>query len=319
ARKLVEKAAEAGADYIKFQTFITELSISENAKKADYQLINTKDISETQFEMIKKLELSFEEFRELSEYCNKCGIGFLSTGFDIPSIDFLDTLGLPFFKIPSGEINNKPYLEHISGKRKPVIMSTGMADMADIENALRILFNGGLTRDQVTVLHCTTEYPAPVSEVNLAALRTIQEEFKVKVGYSDHTEGIEIAIAAAALGAAVIEKHFTLDRNMEGPDHLASIEPGELHEMVRAIRNVEQALGDGIKKPSDSEKKNIAIARKSIHYIRDMEAGQKLEASDLIMKRPGDGISPMETGKVAGRILGRSVLADTKVEWEDLQ
>lgn len=319
ARKLVDAAVFARADLIKFQTFLTELNVSKTADKADYQKINTRNNTETQYEMIRKLELSFEAFTELKKYCDVKGIGFLSTGFDSPSIDFLDELGMPFFKIPSGEIINKPYLEHIASKGKPVVMSTGMANMEEIANALHILTQGGLSLDQITVLHCSTEYPTPMKDVNLKAMQTIGEKFQVKTGYSDHTRGIEVPIAAVAMGAVVIEKHFTLDRNMEGPDHKASLEPDELRSMVHAIRNIEQAMGNGVKIPCESEMKNIPIARKSIHYNAGLEKGTVLRMEHLIMKRPGTGISPMNYEVVLGKKLRKDVTGDQMVNWEDLE
>lgn len=318
AQKMVDEAATAGADFIKFQTFKTELNISKKATKAEYQKKNTKNENESQYEMVKKLELGFDEFVELKKYCNKHGIGFLSTGFDLPSIDFLDQLGLEFFKIPSGEIINKPYLEYIASKNKPVFMSTGMANLSEIEKAIEIFQNSGLTRDQITVLHCTTEYPTPMKDVNLNALITIRDAFKVRVGYSDHTTGIEIPIAAVALGSEVIEKHFTLNRNMDGPDHKASLEPHELKAMVKAIRNLEVAMGDGIKRPSESELKNIKIARKSIHYTRDLKAGTVIQVDDLIMKRPGSGISPMLYEQLLGKVLKHDVKEDSLAQWMDI-
>jgi N,N'-diacetyllegionaminate synthase len=319
AKSLIEVAAEAGADFIKFQTFKSELNVSRAAVKADYQKKNTGDEKESQFEMVKKLELTFENFKELKSYCDYKGIGFLSTGFDLPSIDFLHELGQPFFKIPSGEIINKPYLQHIAKKRKPVVISTGMANMEEIRNAIDIFLNEGLTREEITVLHCSTEYPTPMKDVNLRAMQTIKDAFNVRTGYSDHTEGIEIPVAAVALGAVVIEKHFTLDRNMEGPDHKASLEPSELKAMVRAIRNLEAAMGDGIKKPSESEIKNIPIARKSIHYFMNMQAGTMIEIKHLVMKRPGTGISPMLYEELIGKKLRRSVNEDEMVNWEDFE
>jgi len=319
AKRLIDVAAETGADFIKFQTFKTELNISKTAEKAEYQKKNTGDEKESQFDMAKKLELKFEDFRELHTYCRDKGIGFLSTGFDNPSIDFLDELGQTFFKIPSGEIINKPYLQHIARKGKPVIMSTGMANLGEIEDAIEILKHEGLKHGQITVLHCTTEYPTPMEEVNLMAMQAIKEAFKVKTGYSDHTHGIEIPIAAAALGAVVIEKHFTLDRNMDGPDHKASIEPHELKAMIRAIRNVEVALGDGIKRPSESEIKNMAIARKSIHYANGLKAGTIIEIKHLIMKRPGNGISPMNYEYILGKKLLQNVKHDDLVQWTDFK
>jgi N,N'-diacetyllegionaminate synthase len=319
AKSLIDVAVEAGADFIKFQTFKTELNVSRAAVKADYQKKNTGDEKESQFEMVKKLELSFENFKQLKSFCDNKGIGFLSTGFDYSSIDFLDELGLSFFKIPSGEIINKPYLKHIASKKKPVIISTGMANMGEIEEAIQVFLDNGLTREQITVLHCTTEYPSPMNEVNLKAMLAIKEAFKVEVGYSDHTPGIEIPIAAVAMGAKVIEKHFTLDRNMEGPDHKASLEPHELKAMVMAIRNIEAAMGDGIKRPSASEIKNMVVARKSIHYSMDMQARTTIEIKHLVMKRPGTGISPMLYEELIGKKLRRSVNEDEMVHWEDFE
>jgi N,N'-diacetyllegionaminate synthase len=318
AKKLIDVAADSGADYVKFQTFKTELIISKTAAKADYQKQNTSQSEETQFEMVKKLELSFNDFKELKKYCDTKNIGFLSTGFDLPSIDFLDEIGQLFFKIPSGEITNKPYLQHIAHKKKPVVMSTGMADINEIRAALDILLKEGLTPDQVTILHCNTEYPTPMRDVNLKAMITIKKTFKTKTGYSDHTLGIEVPIAAVALGASVIEKHYTLDRGMQGPDHKASLEPDELKAMVTAIRNIEIAMaGTGRKKPSQSETKNIAIARKSIHAAINIPQGTKLESRHLVMKRPGNGISPMDIDLVIGRTLNKAIPADTKLAWED--
>jgi N,N'-diacetyllegionaminate synthase len=317
AYRLVDAAVKAGADFIKFQTFKTELNVSRKAEKADYQKKNTQNATESQFDMVRKLELSFDDFLKLKAYCDEKGIGFLSTGFDLPSIDFLDELGLSFFKIPSGEIINKPYLQHIASKKKPVIISTGMANMGEIEEAINIFVEAGLSRDQITVLHCTTEYPTPMEEVNLTAMLAIKEAFKVNVGYSDHTQGIEIPIAAVAMGAKVIEKHFTLDRTMEGPDHKASLEPYELKAMISAIRNIEVAMGDGIKRPSASEIKNMVVARKSIHLKSKMKTGETLTPDHLIMKRPGDGISPMMIDLIKGRKINSDLPADHKLDWKD--
>jgi len=318
ARKMVVVAKECGADAIKFQTFKTEKLVSKNAPKALYQK-NNMGGGDSQFEMLKKLELSEQDFKELFELSNKTGIEFLSTPFDEESCDFLDDLGVKRFKIPSGEITNKPYLEHIARKNKPVIMSTGMADLTEIQNALDVLLNEGLTLDLITILHCNTEYPTPMKDVNLKAMNTIKKAFKTKIGYSDHTLGIEVPIAATALGASVIEKHFTLNRNLPGPDHKASLQPDELKAMVTTIRNVELALaGSGRKKPSPSEKKNIEIARKSIHAVMDLAKGTKLESRHLIMKRPGNGISPMEIDLVIGKTVNKDILADTQLAWEDL-
>jgi N-acetylneuraminate synthase/N,N'-diacetyllegionaminate synthase len=318
AKKLIDTAVESGADYIKFQTFKTELSVSKKVEKANYQKKNTLNENETQFEMVKKLELSFNDFTKLKTYCEEKGIGFLSTAFDSPSIDFLHQLGQPFFKIPSGEITNKPYLQYIAEKRKPVVMSTGMADLGEIEAAIKVMMDKGMTRDMITVLHCNTEYPTPMEDVNLKAILTIRDAFKVRVGYSDHTKGIEIPIAAVALGAEVIEKHFTLDRGLPGPDHQASLEPDELKAMVSAIRNVEKALsGNGLKETSKSEMPNKAIARKSIHLTTELKQGDMLKREHLIMKRPGDGISPMLIDIVTGRKVNKDLTTDHKLDWKD--
>jgi N,N'-diacetyllegionaminate synthase len=293
AKKLIEEAKNAGADYVKFQTFITELNISEKADKAVYQIVQTGD-NDTQFEMVKKLELTFENFNDLKQHSDKVGIQFLSTGFDIPSLNFLEQLNPAFYKIPSGEITNKSYLQHIARKGKDIILSTGMSTIADISAALAVIEAEGISRDRITVLHCNTEYPTPMRDVNLLAMNHIARELGVKVGYSDHTLGIEVPISAVALGANVIEKHFTLDRTLPGPDHSASLEPEELKAMVSAIRNIEQAIsGSGIKEPSESELKNIAVARKSLHTVKDFKAGAILSKEALIALRPGNGISPM--------------------------
>lgn len=320
ARKLIDVAAYAGADYIKFQTFKTELNISRKARKARYQLENTGYSDETQFEMVKKLELSYDSFRGLKTYCQSKKIEFLSTAFDTPSIDFLDEIGQSFFKIPSGEITNKPYLDFIARKRKPVVMSTGMADMQEISAALKVLLDNGLSREDITILHCNTEYPTPMQDVNIKAMLTIRDKLGVRVGYSDHTLGIEIPIAAVAMGAAVIEKHFTLDRDLPGPDHKASLEPDELKQMIISIRNVELALsGNGMKEPSKSEKPNIPIARKSIHLNEKLNAGTILSRKHLVMKRPGTGISPMDIDKVIGKELAITLDAETLLLWENLK
>jgi len=320
ARRLIEIAKYAGADYIKFQTFVTELNISKTASKARYQIDAGNNKKETQYEMAKRVELSFLDFEILHKYCEEVGIGFLSTGFDLPSLDFLDTIGQKFFKIPSAEINNKPYLQHIACKNKPVVMSTGMADLSEIEAAVHLLIEGGLTREMITILHCNTEYPTPMGDVNLMAMLTIRDAFKVRVGYSDHTMGIEVPIAAVALGAMVIEKHFTLDRSFDGPDHRASIEPSELHDMVSSIRNIEQAIGGtGLKEPSPSERPNKAIARKSIHLRNNVAAGDIILSDNLVMKRPGDGISPMLIDKVVGRKVAAELDAGHKLNWEDFR
>lgn len=319
AKKLIDAAADAGVDYVKFQSFKTENLVSKKAEKAGYQKKNMNDGDDSQFNMLKKLELSEEQHLELIEHCNLRQISFLSTGFDIDSIDFLNTLGIPFYKIPSGEINNKPYLQHIAAIGKPVIMSSGMSGIEEIKQAIDVLEKGGLKKEQITVLHCNTEYPTPMQDVNLFAMQDIGKELLVKIGYSDHTLGIEVPIAAVALGATVIEKHFTLDRNMQGPDHKASLEPDELKAMVTAIRNIELAIsGSGKKEPSTGELKNREIARKSLHTSKELFAGHVLKSEDLIMRRPGDGISPMDIDKVIGKKLIRNTEEDFKLSWEDI-
>jgi len=295
AKKLILAGAEAGVDYVKFQTFKVNKLVSKDAKKADYQKINTKDENTSQFEMLKKLEMPESWHHELIKYAKSLNVKFLSTGFDEESIDFLDTINIDLFKIPSGEITNKPFLEHIAKKQKRIIVSTGMANINEVRAAIEVLENNGIQKNSITILHCNTEYPTPMLDVNLNAMLSLKEEFQVNIGYSDHTLGIEVPIAAVALGATVIEKHFTLDKNMEGPDHKASLDPLELKQMVNSIRNIEMALsGSGIKEPSPSELKNIQIARKSIHTNKSLSKGQTLKREDLIMMRPGDGISPME-------------------------
>lgn len=298
AKKLIEQAAKAGADIVKFQTFKAEDCVSIKAKKAKYQLENTaKD--ESQLEMIKKLELSREAHFELMKHCKKHNIAFLSTPFDLESVAFLQSLNLSYFKIPSGEITNFPYLKAVAKCKKKVLLSTGMANLGEIEAALEILRKNG-TRD-ITLLHCTTEYPAPFEEVNLNAIKTLKEAFKLKVGYSDHTKGIVAALGAVALGAVVIEKHFTLDKTMEGPDHKASLEPSELKELCEGIRTLEKALGNGIKKASKSEAKNIIIARKSLVAKREIQKGEKFSEQNLTTKRPGSGISAMRYEEYLGK------------------
>lgn len=302
ARKLIKVAADSGADFIKFQTFKTELNISKKAKKAAYQEENT-GADETQYEMIKKLELTFEDFKQIKEECDQQKIGFLSTGFDSPSLDFLEALSPQFYKIPSGEITNLPYLRKIAGFKRNVILSTGMATLEEVKEAFQILLTEGLEKEQITIVHCNTEYPTPMQDVNLLAMNTIGDELGVKIGYSDHTLGIEVPIAAVALGATIIEKHFTLDRKLAGPDHKASLEPEELKAMVNAIRNIEKAIsGSGTKAPSISERKNISIARKSIVASKKIKKGEILNEENLAVKRPGTGISPMMWYEVQGKI-----------------
>lgn len=297
AKKLIDVAVQAQVDAVKFQTFISTKVITRNAKKARYQ-IKLTDSEESQLDMVKNLELSFAEFRELKKYCDSKSIMFLSTPFDLESIDFLNELGIEIFKISSGEITNYPYLKKIGKLNKKVILSTGMSYMKEIEDAIQILRENG-TRD-ITILHCNTEYPTPMEDVNLNAINTIKEKLNIKIGYSDHTTGIQVPIAAVAIGAKVIEKHFTLDKNMEGPDHKASLEPSELKEMVRAIRNIEKAMGNGIKSPSESEIKNLNIARKSIVANRFIKKGEKFTEENLTCKRPGNGLSPMKWEDVIG-------------------
>lgn len=299
AKKLIDEAVVAGTDAVKFQTFKAELCISKNADKAEYQK-QTTDKNESQFDMIKKLELNEYAHTELIKYCKIKNIMFLSTPFDLQSVDLLNGFGLEIFKIPSGEITNLPYLRKIASLNKKVILSTGMANLGEIEAALEILTKNGTAKENITVLHANTEYPTPFRDVNLKAMLTIRGTFGVKVGYSDHTPGIEVPIAAVALGATVIEKHFTLDKTMPGPDHKASLEPSELQSMVKAIRNIEIALGDGIKKASSSESKNKPIARKSIVAKCDIKKGDLFSESNLTIKRPGSGISPMRWDEVIG-------------------
>lgn len=310
ACRLVDAAKAAGADCIKFQTFRAQNLVSRNAGKADYQKDTTGDGS--QADMLTKLELSYDAFSRLKQYCKEVGITFLSTPFDLESAAFLDELGVPFWKIPSGEVTNLPYLEALAKTGRPVVMSTGMCEMDEIEAALRVLREHG-TAD-IRLLHCNTEYPTPFADVNLRAMETMRNAFGVEVGYSDHTKGIEVPIAAAALGATIIEKHFTLDRNMEGPDHKASLEPEELAAMVSAIRNIEQALGSGEKTASPSERKNIAVVRKSIVAKRAIKASERLTEDNLTVKRPGSGISPMRWRDVLGTAAIRDFEEDEMIE-----
>ncbi len=301
AKQLVDKAVEAGVDYIKFQTFKASKLVTKAAKQAEYQQKNIGKEGDSQYQMLKKLELSPEDHEVLIAYCKEKGIKFFSTAFDFDSIEYLHSLNLGLWKISSGEITNYPYIKKIAQYREPVILSTGMCEMDDISAAMNVLLVNGVSRDQITILHCNTEYPTPYEDVNLLAMQGIGKEFQVNVGYSDHTRGIEVPIAAVALGASVIEKHFTLDRNMEGPDHKASLEPDELKAMVSAIRNIEKAVGgDGSKHISDSERKNIAIARKSIIAAKDIKKGELLTEENLTVKRPGTGISPMRWEEVIG-------------------
>lgn len=301
AKQLVDKAVEAGADVIKFQTFKAEKLVSKSAKQAEYQKKNIgNEADDSQYSMLKKLELSEQDHQTLIDYCQEKGIKFFSTAFDLESIEYLHSLNLGLWKIPSGEITNYPYIKKIAQYGEPVILSTGMCELDDVSAAMNALIKNGVKQDRITILHCNTEYPTPYEDVNLKAMLELQEQFQVKVGYSDHTRGIEVPIAAVALGAIVIEKHFTLDRNMPGPDHKASLEPDELKAMVSAIRHIEQALGDGHKTISPSEKKNIAIARKSIVAACPIKKGELLIEQNLTVKRPGTGISPMKWEEVLG-------------------
>ncbi len=311
AKRLVDKAKEAGANAIKFQTFRAEKLVTKLLEKAEYQKKETEK-DENQLEMLRKLELSYTDFIELYEYTKLKGIEFLSTPFDLESIDFLSTLGMKRWKIPSGEITNLPYLLKIAKLKMPVILSTGMSTLEEIKIAAKILRENGV--NDLTILHATTEYPAPFEEVNLNAMITIKNHLHLPIGYSDHTKGIEIPIAAVALGAEVIEKHFTLDRNMDGPDHKASIEPDELKRMVEAIRNVEKALGDNEKKPTKSEIKNIMVVRKSIVAKKKIKKGEIFTEENLTTKRPGNGISPMHWFDVIGRTAKRDFAEDELIE-----
>ena len=313
AKQLIDAAAKAGADLVKFQTFNANRQVTRAAKKADYQT-QTTDSKESQHEMLRRLELTEDMHRELITHCAVRDIGFFSTGFDIESIDLLLSLGQDNFKIPSGEITNLPYLRYIGKLGKSVILSTGMATLGDIEAAIDVLEQAGTARAQITVLHCTTEYPTPMNDVNLRAMQSIHAAFGVAVGYSDHTPGIEVAIAAVAMGATVIEKHFTLDRNLPGPDHQASLEPVELKAMVVAIRNIEIALGDGIKRLTPSEARNKPVARKSLVACQAIKAGEAFSAQNITTKRPGTGISPMRWDEVMGRAAPRDFVADELIE-----
>lgn len=314
ARALVDAAAASGVDYVKFQTFKASNLVSKSAQKAEYQKKNIGGSDNSQFSMLKALELSPEQHYELIEHCKSKGVAFFSTAFDLDSIAFLDSLDMPLWKVPSGEITNFPYLRAIGRTKKPVILSTGMANMMEIEVAIEVLTRFGTPRNEITLLHCTTEYPAPKDEINLSSMQTMRNKFSLPVGYSDHTQGLEIPVAAVALGAVVIEKHFTLDRTMVGPDHAASLEPQELKQMVDQIRNVEMALGNGIKEPSKSEIPNITIARKSIVASRPIKQGETLSEYNLTVKRPAGGISPMEWERVVGGVAVRSFEEDEPIE-----
>ena len=312
AKQLIDVAADAGTDLVKFQTFNADRQVTQAAAKANYQLQQT-DQAETQHAMLRRLELSEAMHHDLIAHCATRGIGFFSTGFDIPSLDLLRGLGQTLFKIPSGEITNLPYLRHVGQWGGPLILSTGMATLGDIEAALDVLVRSGTALSAITVLHCTTEYPTPMVDVNLRAMLGIQTALGVAVGYSDHTPGIEVATAAVALGATVIEKHFTLSRNLPGPDHQASLEPAELSAMVRAIRNIEIALGDGVKRISASEAKNRPIARKSLVASRAIRQGERFSSDNVTAKRPGSGLSPMLWDEVIGQVAGQDFDPDTLI------
>lgn len=314
AKQLIDAAAEAGVDYVKFQTFQTEKLVSHSAKKANYQQKNMQDSDDSQFSMLKKLELSQEQHFELIEYCNNKNIKFFSTAFDLDSLRFLATLQLGLWKIPSGEITNYPYLKFVAEQNEPIILSTGMSILDEISDAISVLVKFGTKRERITVLHCNTEYPTPMQDVNLRAMNALGEKLGVTIGYSDHTQGIEVPIAAVALGATIIEKHFTLDRQMDGPDHKASLEPEELKRMVTCIRHIEQALGNSEKAVSSSELDNKTVARKSIVAARDISEGEVLSEDNLTVKRPGYGISPMQWESVIGRKACRTFYADDLIE-----
>ena len=319
ARQLIDVAAEAGVDYVKFQTFKADRLVSKDAEKAAYQKRNTGTDNDLQYAMLKSLELSVADHDALMSYCDEKGVSFFSTAFDTDSLEYLNSLGFSLFKVPSGEITNYPYLRKLSELGKPVILSTGMANLKEIRDALEVLTSVNLRKEQISVLHCNTEYPTPMEDVNLKAMLTIGRELGVQVGYSDHTLGIEVPIAAVAIGARVIEKHFTLDRDLPGPDHCASLEPDELIKMVQSIRNIELATSaNGIKEPSNSEKKNMSIARKSIHLKRDVKTGEVLVEEDLVPLRPGDGISPMQWTSVIGKRVNADLESGHKIQWGDL-
>lgn len=314
ARALVDAAKDAGADIVKFQTFRADALATQDAQKAAYQEASSEKKYESQWEMLKRLELGEADHRELLAYCKGKGIEFFSTAFDEQSLGFLMTLGMQRIKVPSGEITNLPYLRKVGAFGVDVFLSTGMSTLGEVESAIAVLETAGTRRSQITVLHCSTEYPAPFAEVNLRAMSTMANAFALPVGYSDHTQGIEVSIAAVALGATVIEKHFTLDRNLPGPDHRASLEPAELCAMVQAIRNIEVALGDGIKMLGQSEAKNIAVARKSLVARSAIRAGEAFSETNVAVKRPGTGISPMRWDEIMGRIANRNFAQDELIE-----
>ena len=321
AIKLIDMAKKAGADAIKFQTFKSERLVTRSTPKAKYQKANTGS-GESQLEMLKRLELTSDNFKRLFSYCRKKNIIFMSTPFDEKSADMLDRLGMGFFKIPSGEITNKPLIQHIAGKNKPVILSTGMSYLSEVEKAVRWIYeiwNKSGFNQQLTLLHCVSDYPAHAADINLYAMNTLKTAFGLSVGYSDHTLGIEVPIAAVAIGAKVIEKHFTLDKNMKGPDHKASLEPDELKAMVKAIRNVEKAMGDGIKRPTEKEDETRIIARRSLVAKRDLKKGDVINSGDIIIKRPGSGILPEFKETIRGMKASKNIIADSVIKWGDLK
>ncbi|MFN4006525.1 MAG: N-acetylneuraminate synthase [Chitinophagaceae bacterium] len=318
AYQLIDAAVDAGVDIVKFQTFKTELLVNKQAKKADYQIANTGNHNSSQYDMLKQLELTEEQHYQLAAYCKQKGIKFWSTAFDIESVHFLKSMGITLGKIPSGEITNLPYLQAMAANFDTLIVSTGMCTTEEVEAAILALENAGARRDKITILHCTTEYPAPLQDVHLNAMKAMGNYFNMQYGYSDHTEGIAIPIAAVALGATVIEKHFTLNKNLPGPDHKASLEPHELKAMVAGIRAVEKALGTNLKQPSEVELKNKLVARKSICAATDLPQGTLIGETHLVMLRPGTGISPMDLDKVLGKKLQINLSAGTPLTWEML-
>jgi len=313
ALQMIQVGSDAGADAVKFQTAVPEQVMTKYAAKAEYQLEST-DAGESQLEMVKKIHLPLDAYIKLRKECDKRAIEFMSTGFDEVSLETLKTLDLKRVKIPSGEITNLPYLRYVGRMGKPVVMSTGMATLHEVRSAMNVLLEAGMKKDELTILHCNTEYPTPMEDVNMNAMLTIRDELGVAVGYSDHTMGIEIPIVAVALGATVIEKHFTLDRNLPGPDHCASLEPDELKAMITAIRNIERAMGDGVKQPSSSEAKNKPVARKSIVASRAIKVGELFSAKNLTVKRPGTGVSPMQWDEVIGRPAHRKFSEDDLID-----
>ena len=319
AFRLVDAACRAGADYVKFQTFKADKLVSKLARKAEYQSKNDLSQDSSQYAMLKRLELTEEDHHRLLAYCERQGIKFLSTGFDTESLEFLASLGIVLCKIPSGEITNLPYLRKAASLFQEIIISTGMAELREVWEAVYVFLDAGISRENIKVLHCNTEYPTPMKDVNLSAMLHLRDTLQVETGYSDHTLGIEVPVAAVALGAVVIEKHFTLNKNGEGPDHKASLEPHELKQMVDSIRNVELAMaGSGMKEPSGSERKNLTVARKSIHLNTHLKKGTVVSESDLIMLRPGDGISPFDVDKVIGKRVKADLRAFHKMSWSDL-